>query len=190
MLSFFYVDKSLAIYLHALHLSEHYPFLDAITILGESKLYLVSFFLLALLFRYGIRRVRWEASAWFLWLCVLVPNLICLVLKVLLGRARPELWFQDQLFGFYGFQHQSSFWSFPSGHTTTIMGLIWGLSILFPRYVWIYGIIGFVVVVSRLLLLQHYLSDVMIAAYLALLEVGVLWLLLRQKMHVTRALVM
>ena len=189
LLSFLYVDKPLALLLQPHNLGTHYPWLGFLTVLGESKFYLVALLLLALVFRYLVRNRLWELRTWFLWLSVLIPNLICLVLKVLLGRARPELLFSEQVYGFYGFHRDASYWSFPSGHTTTIMGFVFGLSLLFPRHAWLYLVIGFAVVASRILLLQHYLSDVMIAADLALLEVGVLWLISCRKACFSRPLV-
>ena len=112
---------------------------------------------------------------WFLWLCVLVPSLVCLVLKVLLGRARPDLLFNEHLYGFFGLKTHAPYWSFPSGHTTTVMGFVFGLSVLFPRKCYLFILAGSIVVLSRILLTHHYLSDVMAASYLALLEVGLLF---------------
>lgn len=189
LLSFLYVDKPLALLIQPHSLSANYPWLGFLTVVGEGKFYLVTLLLIALVFRYLVHHRLWELRIWFLWLCVLIPNLICLVLKVFLGRARPELWFSDQVYGFYGFHRDSSYWSFPSGHTTTIMGFVCGLSFLFPRHAWLYLAIGCAVVASRILLLQHYLSDVMIAADLALLEVGVLWFISCRKACFSRPLV-
>lgn len=185
---FLYIDKPLANYLYTLDVSAHVPWLNVFTRLGESKYYLAGLLVLALFWRYVMHNRAWEMRTWFLWLCVFISNLICLVLKVFLGRARPDLWFHDQLYGFYGFHRDSLYWSFPSGHTTTIIGLACGLGLLFPRFAWLYLSMGVLVIVSRVLLLQHYLSDVMIAADLALLEVGVLWILLRRHTWFTRAL--
>jgi membrane-associated phospholipid phosphatase len=61
------------------------------------------------------------------------------------------------------------------------MGLIFGLTVLFPRYFYLLFVTGLVVVSSRVLLTEHYLSDVMVASYLALLEVGFFAYWLRKK---------
>ena len=183
VLSFLYLDKSIAIYFHQLDLEAFELILHGVTSLGIVELYVVGLFLLALFFRYVYRKWKWEAYSWFLWLCVLIPNVICLFLKVGLGRARPELWFEKQLYGFYGFHLKSSYWSFPSGHTTTMMGLMLGLSVLFPRGGYWFILLGLLASISRIILVKHYLSDVLIAAYLALVEIGVLvwWLRKNQK---------
>jgi len=181
VLSFLFIDQPLATYLYSLRLGINYPFLNWITNVGLGGVYFVSLFSLALFFRYIVKRADWEARAWFLWLCVVVPSLVCFCLKMLLGRSRPKLLFNDDLYGFYFFKTHAPFWSFPSGHSTTIMGLVFGLSILFPRYGYRFMFLGAVVAISRVLLTHHFLSDVLTASYLALLEVGLLYCVLRQR---------
>lgn len=181
VLSFIYFDQPIAYYFYSLDLKTKLPILTWITNAGVVGVYFVSLLLLALFFRYIQSNAQWEARAWFLWLCVALPNLICVILKVTFGRARPTLLFSDELYGFYGLQTQAQFWSFPSGHTTTIMGLVFGLSIIFPRYCYAFLVSGFLVALSRVLLTNHFLSDVLTASYLTLLEVGLLLLLLRCK---------
>lgn len=181
ILSFMVLDRSLAYYFHAIDLRASYPALTLITNLALSPVYLIGFFMAGLFFRYLYKNKCWEHRAWFLWCCVAIPGLICLVLKVSLSRARPELLFSEQLYGFYGFKLKSIFWSFPSGHTSTIMGLVFGLSALFPRYFYVWITTGLFIASSRILLTNHYASDVLFASYLALLEVGVLFYYARHK---------
>ena len=181
VLSFFYFDKPLAYYFQSVDLRANLLLLSWITKFGLGAIYLPSFLLLALFFRYMHKNAEWEARAWFLFLCVAIPVAICVFLKVILGRARPSLLFDGNLYGFYGFQMNAHFWSFPSGHTTTIIGVVLGLSIVFPRYFKALILTGLAVAFSRVLLTHHFLSDVMIAAYLTLIEVGVILCVLRRK---------
>ncbi len=181
VLSFLYFDQPIAYYFHSLSLGTNYPFLNWVTKLGIGGVYFSSLLLLALFFRYVKHNQQWEERAWFLWLCALIPSLICLVLKILFGRARPDLLFNDQLYGFYGLQKHAQFWSFPSGHTTIIMGLVFGLCALFPRHFVAFILTGLIIASTRILLTQHYLTDVLIASYLALVEVGLLYWWLRRK---------
>lgn len=181
VLSFLYFDKPVAYFFHGLGLKAKIPLLSAVTMVGVGIVYIIGFFLMALFFRFIHRNKEYETRSWFLWLCVLVPNLICLVLKMLHGRARPELLFDSQLYGFYGLHVTRAFWSFPSGHTTTIMGLVFGLCIVFPRHCLAFLLSGFFLILTRVILTQHYLSDVMTTAYITLVEVGLLLLVLRHK---------
>lgn len=178
---FLYADRPLLMWFALLDLGSHWPFLHAITWFGKGWPYMGLFLALALWFRYIRVNALWEMRAWFLWLCVMIPNLIGLVLKIGFGRARPLLWLQDHLYGFYWLQTKSAYWSFPSGHATTVMGVAVGLSIVFPRYMPGFLSVAGLVILSRLALLEHYASDVLIAAYLVLLELSLLVYVLRKK---------
>jgi membrane-associated phospholipid phosphatase len=180
VLSFLFFDKPLAFYFYRLDPGANWP-IEWITKMGWGGMYLSSLLILTLFFRYVYKKPLWEARFWFLCLCVAVPGLICFLLKVVLGRARPELLLIEEIYGFYGFKTHPPFWSFPSGHTTTIMGLVFGLSILFPRHSYVLMLIGLMVAISRLLLISHYLSDIMIASYLALIEVGIIYWWLKKR---------
>ena len=185
VLSFVYFDKPVAYFFHNLDLKINLPLLSWITKLGIGAVYMIGLLLLALFFRYIHRNKQWEVRSWFLWLCVLGPNLISLVLKVLLGRARPVLLFDEKLYGFFGLHSSSDFWSMPSGHTTTVMGLMFGLSIVFPRYFMAFILSGLVIISTRILLTDHYISDVLVTSYLTLIEVGVLlYFARRQKLGI------
>lgn len=181
ILSVLYLDRPIAYYFHMLDLQTHLTILTWFTQLGSNKLYLGPLFVWALFFRYIQPNKAWEARVWFLWLCVLIPSIICILLKIIFGRARPELLFSDHLYGFYGLQMHRLFWSFPSGHATTIMGFVFGLSVLFPRYGYFFIFPGLLVVLSRIMLTHHYLSDVMAASYIALVEIALLLYWLRKK---------
>lgn len=174
-LSFLYLDQLVTIAAHGADLETKYPWLAALTKLGKKKTYFFVLMMVALTSRFLFKRILWEYRAWFLLICVTVANVVCLVLKVTFGRARPELFFSEHLYGFYGPHKNELYWSFPSGHTTTIMALMFGLSALFPRYILGFAILGSLVAVSRIMLIQHYLSDVLMATYLAFIEVGILY---------------
>lgn len=143
------------------------------THLGLGMIYMIGFLISYLFFQYVKPNPKWAGRFLFLWLCAVIPSLICLILKVSLGRARPDLFFGEGLYGFYGLSTHSIFWSFPSGHTTTIMGVCFGLWALFPKYWWAFLTLGLTVALSRVLLIQHFLSDVVAASYLACVEIGV-----------------
>lgn len=186
VVSFLYIDEPLARYFHGLNLYTNLPFLRWLTHLGLGALYLGPLLALALFFRYVRRNKTWEMRFWFLWFCVVIPSVICVVLKSLLGRARPVLLFDSNLYGFYGWHTKAAYWSFPSGHTSTIMGFVFGLCVLFPRYCYAFILVGLSVVISRVLLTNHYLSDVMAASYLALVEVGLFVHWLRRKQWILK----
>ncbi|WP_165483045.1 phosphatase PAP2 family protein [Legionella genomosp. 1] len=178
---FFFIDKPLAEFFFNIDLRHNYQFLELFTKLGAGFFYFSAFILGIFIFRYIRVNTDWEAKCWFLLLCVLVPSSICGFLKVVLGRARPSMLLEGQYFGFYGFQTHSPFWSFPSGHTTTIMSVAAGLSLLYPRSSSYVLTVGFLVAVSRIILNHHYLSDVLAATYLVFIELAALLWVLRKK---------
>lgn len=176
ILSFLYFDKPIAQGVHSLNLSQGLILLKALSWIGLSKVYLIGLPVLALVLRYALKNKQSAYQTWFVWLCVFIPDLIAVGLKFIFGRARPELLFDNQMYGFHWFKHGHLYHSFPSGHTTTIMGFVFGLCIIMPRYRRLFLCLGVTVGLSRILLLQHYMSDVLTAAYLALIEV---WMIQR-----------
>ncbi|HHF7372649.1 phosphatase PAP2 family protein [Legionella bozemanae] len=172
ILAYYFVDKPLATYFYQLDFRVNIPFLVLLTALGKWVAYIILFFIAGLYFRYIQVNTVYEARSWYLLGCVLLANLVCLILKVALSRARPELLFSSNEFGFYWFKLSSNYWSLPSGHTTTVISLAAGLGMIFPRYFYVLLVVALLVAASRVLLFFHYLSDVMSAFYISLLVVG------------------
>lgn len=187
ILFFNVLDKPLTSLFASWGLGDKFPALIWVTNIGNPTVYLVVFLLLGLYFRYVQPHVVYAARAWFVFLCLVVSDVVCLVLKCTFGRARPDLWLTTREYGFSWFKTDNLHRSFPSGHTTTIMTLAFALSVLFPRFKGLFLIVGLLVVISRVLLLQHFVSDVLLATYLACLEVTLLVYCLRKKQYFTQA---
>jgi len=188
---YLYVDIPVAYYFHNMDLHSRDPAIVWVTNLGLGAIYFAGFFILALWCRYIMPSAIWEARWWFLWLCAVIPSAICFILKILLGRARPQLLFSDGYYGFYGLRlhdHAWHWWSCPSGHTSVIMGVMFGLCVLFPRYMWLFIGSGLCVAISRILLTDHYVSDVLVTSYLTLLEVVALVYVIRRSTRFSKIL--
>ena len=180
MFSYHYLDKPIANYFYSVDLISKIPVLNWITKLGLGQLYYIPLFLIALFFRYIVHNKKLEMRAWFLWLCVAIPSFFCLVFKMILGRARPYYWLHDDLFGFYWFKFQAPYWSFPSGHTSTVMGFVIGLTLLMPNHSLLFLLLGAGLALTRVLLFYHYITDVLVAMVLAFYEIGLLIYWLRE----------
>ena len=120
----------------------------------------------------------------YLFSCVAVSGIVCDLLKLVFGRPRPSLWFDHHLrdFIFFGHRqfHESSYTSFPSGHATTAASFAVGLMMLFPR-LRVIGVLFMVsVAVARILLLRHYVSDVMAGMYLGAMTSWVLYRFMKE----------
>ena len=179
ILSYDYADIRVAEYAQHLQTTFFFKYLKIYAYYGQIELYLASGLVLTLFFRYIIRRKSLELKLWFLWSCIAYSAVICGVMKVCLGRARPELWFSSKVYGFYGWHLQSAYHSCPSGHTTAMVSLLLGLTILLPRYLIIWLLWAVTQLALRVILVQHYLSDVIISAYLVMIGLGLYFIFLR-----------
>ncbi|WP_298622908.1 phosphatase PAP2 family protein [uncultured Legionella sp.] len=186
VLAYFFVDIPVATYFHQHDIRGTIPALTVFTALGKWKIYVLIFLFLFFYFRYLQKHEIFEAKVLYLFGCIFIPNVISFIIKVCLSRARPDLLFSSNLFGFYWFQTKDLYWSFPSGHSVTITGLACGLGVLFPKY--FYAFLGFAVLVilSRIVLYHHYLSDVMTGAYLTILVVGFFTEFLKRKNYLKK----
>lgn len=148
-----------------------------ITSFGVSTFYLIAAALLAAGLALLSRRTReierrhrlvlGAQRAAFVFVTVAGAGLIGDVLKPVFGRARPTLWLHQGIFGFTWHGAHAVYWSFPSGHTITIAALAASLAQIERRGRPLYVGAAVLVAASRVVLNQHYLSDVLAGAYLA-----------------------
>lgn len=170
------IDRPAALYFHRLGPGVHALF-ALITRLGLAYGYLTLFALAfaALHWGGGVPRLRrWappmralSALPAFLFAAVAAAGLVVDLLKVMIGRTRPQLLFASHLYGFGGFALRPDHWSFPSGHTATIVALAAALAWLWPRHVLFYAAVAALVAASRIVVGAHYPSDVLAGAFIA-----------------------
>lgn len=183
VLTFQFVDRDVATYFYQLNTRHTIPALKILTGIANWHIYSALFFVLGIYFHFISKNAVYAARAWYLLGCVVLPNLLCLVLKMSFGRARPELLVNSHLFGFYWFKSKYLYWSFPSGHTMTIAALASGLGVIFPRYFYLLLGAALVIASSRIVLYYHFVTDVMAGFYLSLLLIGLYTKLLKKKQY-------
>ncbi len=176
LLAYAYVDRPVALYFHRENGGESAVF-KFITSFGVSTYYLIgtavaaaALWLAARMTHAAARSQRLRAYAavpLFLFLSIAVSGLVTDLLKVVFGRARPKLLFAHQTFGFDWWGTQADFWSFPSGHTTTVVAIAAALYFLWPRFLPLYVAFAVLVSVSRAIVGAHYASDVIVATFIA-----------------------
>ncbi|MFH1080121.1 MAG: phosphatase PAP2 family protein [Pseudomonadota bacterium] len=152
-----------------------------ITELGQSTGYLVGFAVLFVFFKYYRRRPIAANRALFLFAAVALSGLITDLIKPLVGRLRPKLLFETNLYGFDPFRIGYEYNSFPSGHTTTVFALAAALALFFPRRRPLLAGFAAVVGISRIIVGAHYLSDVMAGAYVGIMTVILMVLICRRR---------
>jgi lipid A 4'-phosphatase len=115
-------------------------------------------------------RLRAAASVpAFLFAAVAASGLIVDLLKVVFGRARPKLLFAAGTYDFTWLGLGANYWSFPSGHAATAAALMTALWCLWPRHLLFYIALAAMVAASRVVIGAHYLSDVVMGAFIAVL---------------------
>jgi len=87
-------------------------------------------------------------------------------LKYLLGRYRPVMLFEDNLYGFHFFSTQWRMNSTPSGHTLRAFAVCTSLSVLFRRYAGYFIALATLIGLSRIVVTDHYASDIVFGAFI------------------------
>jgi len=115
--------------------------------------------------RLNPENLRWGLLARqsvFIFAAVALTGIFTMIAKGIVGRARPYLFETEGPFGFDPFVFQSSYASWPSGHTTTAFAFAVAIILLAPRTK--YVLLPFAVLAgySRMAVDAHYLADVII----------------------------
>jgi membrane-associated phospholipid phosphatase len=120
---------------------------------------------------YQLGRYMWQCRA-FLYFGA--TNMLAMIasksLKFLFGRYRPVELFQENLYGLSWFATQWEMHSLPSGHAVIIFSAAGALSILYRRFSALFFSVAVLVAASRLVLGMHYLSDVVLGAYIGIVS--------------------
>ena len=169
--SYFFLDREALPYIG----KTHKPLFKALTFLIFPPLHL-------LIWITAFTLARLKKSLWTLPLFKIVAAQ-CLavafarVFKVIIGRARPDIFIKKGVFGLYGFSWNHHYHSFPSGHALTAFTLATSLSLLFPRFRYYFYFFATLLSLSRPLLFDHYFSDIM--------GTGAIGMMLASFVHIT-----
>ncbi|MBF5058846.1 phosphatase PAP2 family protein [Candidatus Neptunochlamydia vexilliferae] len=159
LIAYFFVDP------HFLALTDGWrPLMKTFTLLIFPPLHLA---LWGGLFLYmGLRKKKWSLPLFKITMAQGMVAGCVRIIKILVGRARPDIFIKKGIYGFYGFNWSSHYHSFPSGHSATAFALATSLSLLFPRFSLRFFTLALLFSLSRFLLFKHYLSDILGAAAL------------------------
>jgi membrane-associated phospholipid phosphatase len=173
ILSYAFADIQTALWFHSLGKTWPYELFKKITLFGDSLYYLLGGLLLFVIFRN--KKADTAYSGLFLFSSVAISGLTVDLIKFIAGRARPKLYFSEQLFGFDGFHWEHAWTSFPSGHSATALSVAMFLALLFPRWRFVALFAGTLVAFSRIYLSQHYISDVIAGSFLGIVSTVLLY---------------
>jgi membrane-associated phospholipid phosphatase len=113
------------------------------------------------------RRIAAQGS--FIFIAIAGSGLITDVIKIAVGKARPNLLFQNGYYGFDPFSFGSLHHSFPSGHANTLIAAALAMSLIWPRLRWPLFVLGAGLALTRVIVGAHYLSDTIAGGGLAVL---------------------
>ena len=142
--------------------------LKDISKLGIATFYLVCSASFFIFFRFIQKNRIWSNRALFIFMSISISGIVVTIIKFIFGRYRPKMFFEEQLYGFEFFQLKGKITSFPSGHASTIVALMLSLYYINPKYRTIYLIIALIIVLSRVAVCHHYLTDVVFGSYVAI----------------------
>ena len=178
--AWFFADIWLARYFHRFRWASWMGIWDIITLAGQSEWYLVGGLAAFLVFR--SRRRKLSLAGLFIFMTVALSGLAADLLKLLFGRARPLLLFDHGTYGFGWFRYVHEWTSFPSGHSATALSVAVALWLLQTRFRLLFLAGGLLVAASRVVLCQHYLSDVLAGSMLG----AATSILLYQRLFITK----
>jgi len=153
-IGFFFLDLIVAKYCASTFTNHNNirSILKDISKLGIATFYLLFAAVCFVFFRFIKKKRLWSNRALFVFLSISFSGILVLIVKFIFGRYRPR---------------KGKLTSFPSGHASTIVALMLALYFISPKYRVIYFIIALVIVISRVLVCHHYLTDVVFGSYLA-----------------------
>lgn len=169
-ISIIQVDRHLAIFIHN-HLSTlQQPFTNILSVLEFEKYpvsrYIVSALVLVAAIVMLLKDKGFERAKFLLFLVttMISTRLVIRLLKSLFGRNRPHVFLNDHSVNDF---FSSGADSFPSGHAANYFSFFLPLIVLMPRYKWLLLIIPTFVALQRIIVNDHYLSDVLAGILIA-----------------------
>jgi len=103
---------------------------------------------------------NWTGIAAFVLISTGLSGLIVTLVKRLIGRARPVHYLDEGAFALHPFAVDSSFASFPSGHSTTVGAVGAVLVLFFPKMRFLIIPVAVWIASTRIVVGAHYPSDV------------------------------
>ncbi len=162
--SYYYVDIEVVRYFHTLQGSSLEHFFSFVTEFGKAEYVLVPSGLLYLFYRKRVPKIALKGG--FVFLSVAVSGILVDIIKAVAGRFRPEMYFKEGAYGFDFWHISHNMTSFPSGHSATALGTAVALALLYPRYRGLFILCGFLIMISRVIVVRHYPSDVFVGAFI------------------------
>ncbi len=162
LISFIFFDQRVVEYFYSIKGGEVYQFFRYVTKLGQSEYLLIPAIFIFLYFRKKNRTLSLKAG--FIFSSIALSGVIVNIIKPTIGRVRPNIYFEKGESGFNFFTISHDFTSFPSGHSATAFALSVTLALLYKQYKYLLIFIACMVAISRVVIIRHYPSDILIGS--------------------------
>ncbi|MCT7378090.1 phosphatase PAP2 family protein [Chelativorans salis] len=143
-----------------------------LTDFGKAYWFIIPAAVAFVLSRFVLRNPLYASQALFVLLSVAVTGIVVDIIKIVFGRARPNLLLNHDIYQFFFFRFGRDYNSFPSGHTACAMAAGVALALIFPKYRSLALAGGITLACTRFVTTAHYISDVVASSMIAV--VGVL----------------
>ena len=168
---FFWVDRAADLWVHQ-HWAHTWVFTAGtyISYLAKGsyfRLGLTLGFVLILMVDPGLNR-GWTKGLLYVCTTGAVAIIIGEGWKYFLGRYRPLMLFEHNLYGLHFFSSKWALNSTPSGHTLRAFSLLTALSLLHKRFTVVFLSLATLIGVGRVLVTAHYPSDVLFGAFIGI----------------------
>jgi membrane-associated phospholipid phosphatase len=168
---FAYFDKYIDLYFYNKHANTWvFNLCTYISYLASGayiKLWLAICFIIIFISDYGLNN-RWTKHLLYICICMSIAIIIADGLKYFLGRYRPIMLFEHNLYGLHFFSSKWALNSTPSGHTVRAFALLTAASLLYRRFTVIFISVAVVIGASRVAVTAHYPSDVLFGAFIGI----------------------
>lgn len=111
-----------------------------------------------------------------LFISLIASGAMVQILKFLVGRQRPHRTPEHNPMVFDPMTSNWHFHSFPSGHTQTVFTVAMALFVAFPKWRRVIFGIAVLVAMTRVILHEHFLSDLMMGAYVGCVMTWIVYL--------------
>ncbi len=132
-----------------------------------------------------IKQSRWTLPLFEIITAQCLSVAFARLFKIIIGRARPEFFLKTGAYGFYGFKWSGHYHSFPSGHTLMAFTLATSLSLIFPRFRFLFYPLAALFSLSRIFLFKHYFSDVIGTAAIGIVLASTVHIMTRRTIYET-----
>lgn len=137
----------------------------AFSLLGVFAFYIYKAFTNEFDFRYAFVKIK-NSYFFYVLLSIIFACGFTKLLKIIIGRARP-IFSDPTLFNMFSNSHE--FHSMPSGHTAVGFAALVMIGMLFPKIKWATWTIAIIIGVSRIYLGAHWVSDVILGAFVGMI---------------------